>query len=366
MGFNCGIIGLPNVGKSTLFNALTGSKSALAENYPFCTIEPNIGRVPLYDERLVNISKIASSKNTIPTFIEFVDIAGLVKGASKGEGLGNKFLSKIRETDAICHVIRCFENDDISHVSGKIDPLRDLEIVETELMIADIESLERKKINVTKKARGQDKFAKKTLEVINTTIEKITKGTPARDISLEQEYMNVIKELNLLTYKPILYIANVSEEAVKLGNTDSKILEEYGVKRNIKTITLSIKLESEISEISETTERLKFINALGLSQSGLDKLSKAGYGLLNLITFFTTGIKETRAWTIMKGTKANIAAGRIHNDFSRGFIAAETISYEDYTLYNGEQNAKEAGKMRIEGKDYEVIDGDIILFRFNI
>ena len=366
MGFNCGIIGLPNVGKSTLFNALTGANIALAENYPFCTIDPNIGRVPVYDNRLDKISKISSSKRTIPTFVEFVDIAGIVKGASKGEGLGNKFLSHIREIDAICHVIRCFENNKITHVSGKIDPIMDLEIVETELMIADIESLERKKNNIIKKARGNDKESQKIMEVINIATENLAKGIPARNILIKNDHANALKELNLLTSKPILHIANVEEESVKSGNKYSKILEQVGIEKKINTITLSIKLESEISEIKNNIERLEFINALGLTESGLDKLSKAGYDLLSLITFFTSGIKETRAWTIKKGTRANIAAGKIHNDMFKGFIAAETISYNDFTKYNGEQNSKNFGKMRIEGKEYEVTDGDIMLFRFNV
>ena len=366
MGFNCGIIGLPNVGKSTLFNALTGANTALAENYPFCTIEPNIGRVPVYDKRLDKISKISSSKRTIPTFVEFVDIAGIVKGASKGEGLGNKFLSHIREIDAICHVIRCFENNKITHVSGKIDPIMDLEIVETELMIADIESLERKKNNIIKKARGNDKESQKIMEVINIATENLAKGIPARNILIKNNHANAFNELNLLTSKPILHIANVGEESVKSGNKYSKVLEQVGIEKKINTITLSIKLESEISEIKSSTERLEFINALGLTESGLDKLSKAGYDLLNLITFFTSGVKESRAWTIKRGTRANIAAGKIHNDMFKGFIAAETISYNDFTKYNGEQNSKNFGKMRIEGKEYEVTDGDIMLFRFNV
>jgi len=365
MGFNCGIIGLPNVGKSTLFNALTNSRSALAENYPFCTIEPNIGRVPIRDKRLINISKIASSKNTIPTFVEFVDIAGIVKGASKGEGLGNKFLANIRETDAICHVIRCFENDDITHTTGSIDPLRDLEIIETELMIADIESLEKRKETLVKKARGQDKSAKNILEYISLALENLEKGIPVREIKTPND-KNHFKDLNLLSYKPILYVANVEENDVHTGNKYSKLIEKEGKNKNIETITLSVKLESEISEIDSFEERTELINDLGLSQSGLDKLSKAGYNLLNLITFFTAGEKETRAWTIVKGTKANFAAAKIHNDFYKGFIAAETISYKDFISCNGEQKAKELGKMKIEGKDYEVIDGDIMVFRFNV
>jgi len=366
MGFNCGIIGLPNVGKSTLFNALTENSLAAAENYPFCTIEPNIGRVAIHDERINKLSEINNPKQTIPTYIEFVDIAGLVKGASKGEGLGNQFLGNIREVDAICHVLRCFEDDDITHVNNKIDPINDAEIIETELMLADLDSLYKRTPAIEKQVKTGNKEALQQLTVIKMIINNLEDGIAVREIDGNKENKLIIKKLNLLSAKPILYVANVDENSVKSGNNFSNKLIDLGLTKNVKTITLSAKLESEISEIKNTEEKKEFLDILNLKTSGLEKLSIAGYDLLNLITFFTAGPKEVRAWTIKNGTNAQIAAGKIHNDFSKGFIAAETISYNDYINSGGEVKAKESGFMRTEGKEYVVLDGDIMLFRFNI
>ena len=366
MGFNCGIVGLPNVGKSTLFNALTETSTAAAENYPFCTIEPNIGRVALTDKRLDQLAKINNPKKIVPTFVDFVDIAGLVKGASKGEGLGNQFLANIREVDAICHVIRCFDNDDITHVNNRVDPINDIEVIETELMLSDLESLEKRKPSIEKKAKSGDKEAKLTLSIIIKIIDKLEKGIPARDLSFLNEEMLIVKLLNLLTIKPVLFVANVDENSAVTGNDYSKKLSDLGLSRGITTVTMSAKLEADISEISDILERKEFLNALDLDKSGLEKLTKAGYELLNLITYFTAGPKEVRAWTIKNGTIAKDAAGKIHNDFSKGFIAAETITFGDYIKLGGEQQARENGSIRTEGKEYIVVDGDIIVFRFNV
>ena len=366
MGFNCGIVGLPNVGKSTLFNALTETTVAAAENYPFCTIEPNIGRVALTDKRLDQLAKINDPKKIVPTFVDFVDIAGLVKGASKGEGLGNQFLANIREVDAICHVIRCFDNDDITHVNNRVDPINDIEVIETELMLSDLESLEKRKLAIEKKAKSGDKEAKLTLSIIIKIIEKLENGIPARELSFTKEEILIVKLLNLLTIKPVLFVANVDENSAVTGNDYSKKLSDLGLSKGITTVTMSAKLEADISEISDILERKEFLNALDLEESGLEKLTKAGYGLLNLITYFTAGPKEVRAWTIKNGTIAKDAAGKIHNDFSKGFIAAETITYSDYIELGGEQQARENGSIRTEGKEYIVIDGDIIVFRFNV
>jgi len=366
MGFNCGIVGLPNVGKSTLFNALTETSVAAAENYPFCTIEPNIGRVALTDKRLDQLAKINDPKQIVPTFVDFVDIAGLVKGASKGEGLGNQFLANIREVDAICHVIRCFDNDDITHVNNRVDPINDIEVIETELMLSDLESLEKRKLAIEKKAKSGDKEAKLTLSIIIKIIERLENGTPARELSFTNEETLIVKLLNLLTIKPVLFVANVDENSAVTGNDYSKTLSDLGLSKGIKTVTMSAKLEADISEISDILERKEFLNALDIEESGLEKLTKAGYGLLNLITYFTAGPKEVRAWTIKNGTIAKDAAGKIHNDFSKGFIAAETITYSDYIELGGEQQARENGSIRTEGKEYIVVDGDIIVFRFNV
>ena len=366
MGFNCGIVGLPNVGKSTLFNALTETSAANAENYPFCTIEPNIGRVALLDKRLDDLAKINNPNQVIPTYVDFVDIAGLVKGASQGEGLGNQFLANIREVDAICHVIRCFDDNDITHVNNKIDPINDIQIIETELMLADLESLNKRQSSIEKKAKSGDKEAKLILEVIIQIITKLENGIPIREVNFSKETSAVVKQLNLLTSKPVLFVANVDENSSVTGNNYSNNLTQLGISKGIKTITMSAKLESEISEISDKEERKEFLTALNLIESGLEKLTKAGYDLLDLITYFTAGPKEVRAWTIKKGTIAKEAAGKIHNDFSKGFIAAETISFNDYIKLGGEQKARENGYVRTEGKEYVVIDGDIIVFRFNV
>ncbi len=366
MGFNCGIIGLPNVGKSTLFNALTENTLAAAENYPFCTIDPNVGRVAINDKRIEKLAKINNPQKIIPTFVEFVDIAGLVKGASKGEGLGNQFLGNIREVDAICHVLRCFENSDITHVNNFIDPINDAEVIETELMLADLESLNKRLPVVEKKSKTGDKAAVKLSLIIKTLIDNLENGKVTRDTNLTNDEKELVKSLNLLSTKPVLYIANVDEDSATTGNKLSLELDKYSSNKNIQTITLSAKLESEISQINNIEERKEFLNMLNLKDSGLERLAFAGYNLLNLITFFTAGPKEVRAWTIKNGVNAQQAAGKIHDDFSRGFIAAETISFDEYIRSGGEQKAKESGLMRTEGKDYKVIDGDVMLFRFNV
>ena len=366
MGFNCGIVGLPNVGKSTLFNALTQTAAAETANYPFCTIEPNTGRVSVPDPRMDELSKIAKSQRIVPTFLEFVDIAGLVAGASKGEGLGNRFLANIRETDAILHVVRCFVDDDIAHVGGKVDPLADIEVIETELMLADLESLEGRVDGLTKKARGNDKDAKATLALIERVLEKLRAGKPAREVERSKDEEKYFQMLQLITGKPVLYVCNVEEENAATGNALSKKVEEYAAKNGAAAVAISAKIEAEVAQLTDPTERAEFLSALGLEETGLARLIRAGYELLGLVTYFTVGPKETRAWTIEAGTKAPQAAGVIHSDFERGFIAAETIACKDYIALGGEVAAKEAGKMRVEGKEYVVKDGDVILFRFNV
>lgn len=364
MGFKCGIVGLPNVGKSTLFNALTRTAAAQAANFPFCTIEPNVGEVSVPDERLDKIAAIGKSAEIIPTRLSFVDIAGLVKGAAQGEGLGNQFLANIREVDAIAYVLRCFENDDIVHVAGKVDPLTDAEVVETELMLADMESLEKRIPNLEKKLRGQDKDAKATLELVNRALEVLRDGKPARYVEVSKDEQKLFDQLQLLTSKPALYICNVDEDSAAEGNELTKKVEEYAKAQNARMVIISAEIESELSQL-EDAEQAEYLESLGLEEPGLNRIIREGYKLLNLQTYFTVGPKEARAWTITEGTKAPQAAGVIHTDFERGFIRAQTIAYEDFVALGGEAAAKEAGKARDEGKEYVVKDGDIMLFKFN-
>jgi len=366
MGFNCGIVGLPNVGKSTLFNALTSTAAAEAANYPFCTIEPNVGRVSVPDPRLEQIAAIAKSAKVIPTQLEFVDIAGLVRGASKGEGLGNQFLANIREVDAIVHVLRCFDDGDVTHVEGGVDPLRDADIVETELMLADLESLERRVDAATKRARGGDKEAKALLEVMAPALDALRQGRPARSAAVPEEQRPLFRRLQLLTGKPVLYVCNVEEAAAATGNAWSAKVAERAAAEGAVSVVISAAIEAEVAALTDPEEKRAFLESLGLEEPGLARVIRAGYALLDLVTFFTVGPKEARAWTVRRGARAPEAAGVIHTDFERGFIRAETISYEDFVACGGEQGAKEAGKMRVEGKDYVVQDGDIFHFRFNV
>ncbi len=364
MGFNCGIVGLPNVGKSTLFNALTATAAAQAANYPFCTIEPNVGRVAVPDPRLVLLSVIGKSKTTVPTSLEFVDIAGLVRGASRGEGLGNQFLANIREVDAIIHVLRCFEDGDVTHVEGSVDPIRDAETVETELMLADLDSIERRLPAAQKKARGGDREQQALVALMEPIAVALQAGLPARS-AIPADQVEAAKRLQLMTSKPVLYVCNVEEGAAATGNAHAARVAERAAAEGAGVVTVSAAIEAEVSLLAED-DRREFLDGLGLDDSGLDRVIRAGYALLGLITYFTVGPKETRAWTIVRGTKAPQAAAVIHNDFERGFIACETIGYDDYIGLKGEAGAKEAGKMRIEGRDYVVRDGDVLLFRFNV
>src|SRR3569832_796616 len=363
MGFKCGIVGLPNVGKSTRFNALTQTAAAQAANYPFCTIEPIVGEIAVPDERLEKLSALAKSEQIIPTRITFVDIAGLVKGASKGEGLGNKFLATIREVDAIVHVVRCFEDSDITHVEGKIDPIADIDTIETELMLADLESLEKRVDALEKKAKGNDKEAKETLDIVKRSLKLLQDGKPARFVERKPEEEKLFHSLGHLTSAPVLYACNVEDGSAATGNAFSQKFEARAKEEGAVAVVISAKIESEIATLPPE-ERADYLAAVGLKETGLDRLVRAGYALLHLVTYFTVGPKETRAWTITVGTKAPQAAGVIHTDFEKGFIRAETIGYGDYIATGGEAGAREAGKMRLEGKDYGVQDGDIMHYRF--
>ncbi|NBD30828.1 MAG: redox-regulated ATPase YchF [Alphaproteobacteria bacterium] len=364
MGFKMGIVGLPNVGKSTLFNALTRTAAAQAANFPFCTIEPNVGEVNVPDARLETLAEIANSKQIIPTRMTFVDIAGLVKGASKGEGLGNQFLANIREVDAIAHVLRCFEDGDVTHVEGRVDPVADTEVIETELMLADLESIEKRRAGLVRKLKGNDKDAQQQDRLLAAAQEVLESGQPARLVEVDHEDAKAWKMLQLLTTKPVLYVCNVGEAEAATGNAHSAAVAEMAAAQGNSHVIISAQIEEEISQL-DAEEAEMFLEEMGLEEAGLDRLIKAGYALLHLETYFTVGPKEARAWTVPVGTTAPKAAGVIHGDFEKGFIRAETIAYEDFVALGGEQAAKEAGKMRAEGKGYVVKDGDVLHFLFN-
>jgi GTP-binding protein YchF len=366
MGFNCGIVGLPNVGKSTLFNALTETAAAEAANYPFCTIEPNVGRVAVPDSRLDVLARLADSQKIIPTQLEFVDIAGLVRGASRGEGLGNKFLAHIREVDAIAHVVRCFDDGNVTHVEGSIDPVRDAETVETELMLADLDSLERRVTAAQKKMKGNDPEAKAQLPVMEAALEALRAGKSARTVAgeLSHEQHKILHGLGLITSKPVLYVCNVEEASAGTGNAYSEKVAAFAKAQGAVSVIISAAIEAEVSQLAEEAEKKEFLESLGLEETGLARVIRAGYSLLGLLTFFTVGPKETHAWTVEKGSKAPQAAGAIHSDFEKGFIRAETIAYADFVAAGSESAVKEQGKMRLEGSDYLVQDGDIFHFRF--
>ena len=366
MGIKCGIVGLPNVGKSTLFNALTETQAAQAANYPFCTIEPNVGQVAVPDPRLDKLAAIAGSQKIIPTQLAFVDIAGLVKGASKGEGLGNQFLGNIREVDAIVHVLRCFENDDIQHVHNNVDPIADAETVETELLLADLESLEKRVPNLVKRGQTGDKESKIAASVLSQTLELLREGKPARLTQpRDDEEARIFKQAQLLTAKPVLYVCNVNEDEAANGNDYSKRVFDKAHAEGAEAVVVSAAIEADLVTM-DMDERMVFLEEMGLHETGLARVIRAGYDLLHLITFFTVGPKEARAWTVEKGSRAPQAAGEIHSDFERGFIRAETIAYDDYIALNGEAGARDAGKLRQEGKDYVVKDGDVLHFKFNV
>ena len=366
MGFKCGIVGLPNVGKSTLFNALTETQAAQAANYPFCTIEPNVGQVSVPDARLDTLAKIAGSAKIIPTQLGFVDIAGLVKGASQGEGLGNQFLGNIREVDAIVHVLRCFENDDIQHVANKVDPIADAEVVETELLLSDLESLEKRVPNLVKKGQQGDKEAKIAASVLGQALELLREGKPARlTVPRDEEEERAFAQAQLITAKPVLYVCNVNEDEAASGNALSAAVFAKAKAEGANAVVVSAAIESDLVTM-EMDERLVFLEEMGLHETGLARVIRSGYDLLHLLTFFTVGPKEARAWTLEKGRKAPRAAGEIHSDFERGFIRAETIAYDDYVALNGEAGARDAGKLRQEGKEYVVKDGDVLHFKFNV
>ena len=366
MGFKCGIIGLPNVGKSTLFNALTESNKAEAANYPFATIEPNVGRVAVPDQRLEILGKMGKSAKIIPSYMDFVDIAGLVKGASKGEGLGNKFLGHIREVDAIAHVVRCFKDDNVTHVSNNINPLSDIETINTELQLSDIETLEIKKNALEKKSKQGNKVIKNQISIIERLLKNLSDLNFLQNNEYSEDDNQFINSLNLITIKPMLYICNVDEKSVQNGNELSKKVDAYAVKYNHNSVIISASIESQIAELENKEEKLEMIKEMGLNDTTLTKVIKSGYNLLDLINYFTCGPKETRSWTINKNTLAPQAAGKIHTDFEKGFIRAETISYEDFLKYNGEAGSRDAGKLRQEGKDYTVQDGDVMHFLFNV
>jgi len=363
MGFKCGIVGLPNVGKSTLFNALTATVAAQAAKYPFSTIEANIGEVAVPDPRLEVLAKLAKSAKIIPTRLAFVDIAGLVSGASRGEGLGNNFLAVIREVDAIAHVVRCFENADVTHVSDRLDPIADIDTVETELMLADLDSLERRLEGLDKRVKGGDAEAKLTHDLVMRSLALLRDGKPARFVEVRPEEAKLFRSLGLLTTKPVLYVCNVGEAAAAVGNAYSREVEARAAAEGAGVVVIAAQIEAEIA-VLPAAERADYLAAIGLKEAGLDRLIRAGYGLLHLLTFFTAGPKETRAWTITQGTRAPQAAGVIHTDFERGFIRAETIAYDDYVALGGEAGARDAGRLRLEGKDYVVADGDVMHFRF--
>jgi GTP-binding protein YchF len=363
MGIKCGIVGLPNVGKSTLFNALTRAQIA-AENYPFCTIEPNVGVVPVPDLRLQQLADIVKPEKIVPTLVEFVDIAGLVAGASKGEGLGNKFLAHIRETDAIAHVVRCFENDDVVHVAGKIKPLDDIAVINTELALADLDTVERALQRAEKSAKGGDKDAIKLAEVLKRLRAHLDEGKPARSLGLDVDQLKLLREVHLITIKPLMYVANVAED----GFTNNSHLDEVrklAVSEHAEVVPVCAAMEAEISQLEEA-DRADFLKEMGLEEPGLNRVIRAGYKLLGLQTYFTAGVKEVRAWTVRAGSTAPQAAGVIHTDFERGFIRAEVIAFDDFITGKGEQGAKEAGRLRLEGKEYIVKEGDIMHFRFNV
>jgi GTP-binding protein YchF len=367
MGFSCGIVGLPNVGKSTLFNALTATQAAEAANYPFCTIEPNVGRVAVPDERLEICARLAKSARIVPTQLEFVDIAGLVRGAAQGQGLGNQFLGHIREVDAVAHVLRCFSDENVVHVEGSVDPVRDAEVVETELMLADLDSLERRVAAAEKRARGGDKEAKALLEVAEPLLAALRDGRPARSLVASGAIPpEQLRPLQLLSGKPVLYIANVDEADAATGNEASRRVAAYAAAHGAQTMVISAAIEAELMQLGDAAERRDYLAALGIAEPGLVHVIRAGYKLLDLVTFLTVGPKVARAWTVPHGAKAPQAAGVIHTDFEKGFIRAETISYADLVACGGEQGAKEAGKMRLEGAEYVVADGDIMHFRFNV